>query len=187
VLLPGHSDGASAIVLLRSIARRRFPILLMLSGILGALLWLLGSQNPYTPAGYIANLTKGAVFGKSRYYGVQSGPTSPGRTWLLDGHIHRTTKRHFDPHNIFAGHGGVIDVVNVNDCIVGEPETIATNAMTSVPPVSGTDTGFPSCSTSTRLPALTATTREGKDPPPMGSASTVMTPSVGTTRTNRHT
>jgi hypothetical protein len=31
-----------------------------------------------------ADLTKGAVFGKSTFYGVQRGPTSPGRTWLLD-------------------------------------------------------------------------------------------------------
>jgi regulator of protease activity HflC (stomatin/prohibitin superfamily) len=84
VLLPGHSDGASAIAFLRSIARRRRPILLMLAGIVGSLLWLLGSRNPYTPAGYVGYLTKGAVFGKSRYYGVQKGPTSPGRTWLLE-------------------------------------------------------------------------------------------------------
>ena len=84
MLLPGHSDGASAIAFLRSIARRRLPILLMLSGIVGSLLWLLGSHNPYTPAGYVGYLTKRAVFGKSRYYGVQKGPTSPGRTWLLE-------------------------------------------------------------------------------------------------------
>ena len=56
----------------------------MLSGIVGSLLWLLGSRNPYTPAGYVGYLTKGAVFGQSRYYGVQTGPTSPGRTWLLE-------------------------------------------------------------------------------------------------------
>jgi len=58
-----------------------------------------------------------------------------------------------DVHNVFAGHRGAIDVVNVNDCVVSEPETISTNAMTSVPPVSWTDTGFPRRSTSTRLPA----------------------------------
>jgi regulator of protease activity HflC (stomatin/prohibitin superfamily) len=48
-----------------------------------ALIWLLGSRNPFTPAGYVGYLTKGAVFGKSRFYGVQKGPTSAGRTWLL--------------------------------------------------------------------------------------------------------
>jgi regulator of protease activity HflC (stomatin/prohibitin superfamily) len=47
-------------------------------------IWLLGSRNPYTPAGYVGYLTKGAVFGQSRFYGVQKGPTSAGRTWLLD-------------------------------------------------------------------------------------------------------
>lgn len=48
------------------------------------LVWLLGSSNPYTPAGYVGYLTEGAVFGKSRFYGVQRGPTSAGRGWLLD-------------------------------------------------------------------------------------------------------
>jgi regulator of protease activity HflC (stomatin/prohibitin superfamily) len=47
------------------------------------LVWLVGSSNPVTPAGYVGYLTKGAVFGHSRFYGVQRGPTSPGRTWLL--------------------------------------------------------------------------------------------------------
>ena len=47
-------------------------------------IWLLGSRNPYTPAGYVGYLTKGAVFGKARFYGIQRGPTSAGRTWLLD-------------------------------------------------------------------------------------------------------
>jgi regulator of protease activity HflC (stomatin/prohibitin superfamily) len=45
--------------------------------------WFIGSANPFTPAGYVGYLTKGAVFGQSRYYGVQRGPTSPGRRWLL--------------------------------------------------------------------------------------------------------
>ena len=47
-------------------------------------IWLLGSSNPFTPAGYVGYLTRGAVFGKSTFYGVQRGPTSPGRSWLLD-------------------------------------------------------------------------------------------------------
>jgi regulator of protease activity HflC (stomatin/prohibitin superfamily) len=46
-------------------------------------IWLAGSANPFTPAGYVGYLTKGAVVGRSRFYGVQHGPTSPGRTWLL--------------------------------------------------------------------------------------------------------
>ena len=46
--------------------------------------WLMGSRNPFTPAGYVGYLTKGAVFGRTAFYGVQRGPTSAGRTWLLD-------------------------------------------------------------------------------------------------------
>ena len=46
--------------------------------------WLMGSRNPYTPAGYVGYLTKGAFIGQSRFYGVQRGPTSAGRGWLLD-------------------------------------------------------------------------------------------------------
>ena len=47
------------------------------------LIWFVGSSNPFTPAGYVGYLTKGAVVGQSRFYGMQRGPTSPGRTWLL--------------------------------------------------------------------------------------------------------
>ena len=60
------------------------PADLALSAASSSIVWLLGSRNPYTPAGYVGYLTKGAVFGKSRFYGVQRGPTSPGRRWLLD-------------------------------------------------------------------------------------------------------
>jgi regulator of protease activity HflC (stomatin/prohibitin superfamily) len=49
-----------------------------------ALVWWAGSSNPFTPAGYVGYLTKGAVVGKSRYYAIQRGPTSAGRTWLLE-------------------------------------------------------------------------------------------------------
>ena len=47
-------------------------------------IWLAGSSNPYTPAGYVGYLTKGAVFGQARFYGVQRGPISAGRGWLLE-------------------------------------------------------------------------------------------------------
>jgi regulator of protease activity HflC (stomatin/prohibitin superfamily) len=49
-----------------------------------AVVWLTGSANPFTPAGYVGYLTRGAVFGQSHFYGTQKGPTSPGRAWLLD-------------------------------------------------------------------------------------------------------
>lgn len=51
---------------------------------LSAVIWLFGSRNPETPAGYMGYLTRGAVFGKTKFYGLQKGPTSPGRGWLLD-------------------------------------------------------------------------------------------------------
>ena len=57
-------------------------LFMMGAGVL--LVWLIGSSNPFTPAGYVGYLTKGAVFGHSRFYGVQRGPTSSGRTWLLE-------------------------------------------------------------------------------------------------------
>jgi regulator of protease activity HflC (stomatin/prohibitin superfamily) len=67
---------------------RRFPINLAAFVFLVVLVvpfvWLAGSANPFTPAGYVGYLTKGAVFGQSRFYGTQRGPTSAGRTWLLD-------------------------------------------------------------------------------------------------------
>jgi regulator of protease activity HflC (stomatin/prohibitin superfamily) len=58
--------------------------LLVLVAVAAAIVWALGSSNPFTPAGYVGYLTKGALVGKSRFYGTQRGPTSPGRTWLLD-------------------------------------------------------------------------------------------------------
>jgi len=46
--------------------------------------WLAGTHNPFTPAGYVGYLTRGAVFGRSYFAGVQRGPTSAGRSWLLE-------------------------------------------------------------------------------------------------------
>ena len=51
---------------------------------LAGLVWFVGSRNPFTPAGYVGYLTKGAIVGKARFYGIQRGPISAGRTWLLD-------------------------------------------------------------------------------------------------------
>ena len=70
-----------------SFPREKFvfvSVVTMLGAVTLALfVWFAGSSNPFTPAGYVGYLTKGAVLGQSRYYGVQRGPTSPGRTWLL--------------------------------------------------------------------------------------------------------
>jgi regulator of protease activity HflC (stomatin/prohibitin superfamily) len=68
----------------RSVPIASFGAALLLLGGVATLAWFLGARNPFTPAGYVGYLTKGAVIGKSRFYGVQRGPTSAGRTWLLD-------------------------------------------------------------------------------------------------------
>jgi regulator of protease activity HflC (stomatin/prohibitin superfamily) len=77
-------------VLTRSLAteRARFPFVILvpvlaLAAAASAMVWVVGSSNPFTPAGYVGYLTKGAVVGQARFFGVQRGPTSPGRTWLL--------------------------------------------------------------------------------------------------------
>ena len=51
--------------------------------LVGALILLLGSSNPVTPAGYVGYLTRGAILGHERFVGLQTGPTSSGRGWLL--------------------------------------------------------------------------------------------------------
>ena len=63
--------------------RLRVTVLGITLLLLAAGIWLLGSSNPVTPAGYVGYLTKSAVFGQGRFYGVQRGPVSTGRTWLL--------------------------------------------------------------------------------------------------------
>lgn len=51
---------------------------------LAFIIWLLGTSNPKTEAGYVGYLTRGAIFGKTTFVGLQTGPTSPGRGWLLN-------------------------------------------------------------------------------------------------------
>jgi regulator of protease activity HflC (stomatin/prohibitin superfamily) len=53
------------------------------SGAVALFIWFAGSANPFTPAGYVGYLTRGAVIGRSTFYGTQRGPVSPGRGWLL--------------------------------------------------------------------------------------------------------
>ena len=54
------------------------PVALLAVGV-----FLFGSSNPVTPAGYVGYLTRGALFGRERFVGLQTGPTSSGRGWLL--------------------------------------------------------------------------------------------------------
>lgn len=69
---------------------RELPIPVFIGGLVAVvvvvvtfLIWLIGSSNVETRAGYIGYITKGAVFGKSTFYGLQVGPTSSGKTWML--------------------------------------------------------------------------------------------------------
>ncbi|HMJ64171.1 MAG TPA: SPFH domain-containing protein, partial [Candidatus Binatia bacterium] len=66
--------------------KARSSLATLLAGmlLLATFVWFAGSRNPVTPAGYVGYLTQGAVLGKTRYYGLQKGPTSSGRTWLLN-------------------------------------------------------------------------------------------------------
>ena len=81
-VLPG--DGDPAVRPIRQLLNRVVLPLVLFPLFAGGCVWMTGAHNPYTPAGYVGYLTKGAVFGKSRFYGVQRGPTSAGRTWLLE-------------------------------------------------------------------------------------------------------
>jgi regulator of protease activity HflC (stomatin/prohibitin superfamily) len=77
------SGDGSSLVVRPLILRGALAVLVLFLGAI-SLMWLIGSRNPFTPAGYVGYLTKGAVVGKSRFYGIQKGPTSAGRTWLLE-------------------------------------------------------------------------------------------------------
>jgi regulator of protease activity HflC (stomatin/prohibitin superfamily) len=74
-------------------------------------IWLAGARNPFTPAGYVGYLTKGAVFGQSRFYGVQRGPTSPGRTWLLG--VTNVSITPYTYHEDFTGSDSVMSRDNL--------------------------------------------------------------------------
>lgn len=77
----------------------------------GCFVWLAGSSNPFTPAGYVGYLTRDAVFGRASYYGVQRGPVSSGRSWLL-----HTTNISVTPYTYqedFAGDQAVLSRDNL--------------------------------------------------------------------------
>jgi regulator of protease activity HflC (stomatin/prohibitin superfamily) len=73
--------------------------------------WLMGSSNPVTPAGYVGYLTKGSIFGQSRFYGVQRGPVSAGRTWLL--HVTNISVTPYTYSETFSGDDAVLSRDNL--------------------------------------------------------------------------
>src|SRR5436190_23855131 len=56
-----------------------------LVAVLCGLIWLIGSSNVETPAGYVTYVREGSIFGQAKYVGTQAGPTSSGRHWLYSG------------------------------------------------------------------------------------------------------
>jgi regulator of protease activity HflC (stomatin/prohibitin superfamily) len=74
-------------------------------------IWLLGSSNPVSPAGYVGYVTQGAVFGKARFYALQTGPTSPGRTWLLS--VTNVSVTPYTYHEDFVGPTSVLSRDNL--------------------------------------------------------------------------
>src|SRR5262245_29113555 len=53
-------------------------------GIMLAMIAACGCRNVETPAGYVGYVTQGAVVGKTKFYALQTGPTSSGIGWLLN-------------------------------------------------------------------------------------------------------
>jgi len=85
------------------------PIVVLVGAII--FIWLLGASNPVTPAGYVGYLTQGALFGKARFYGLQTGPTSPGRTWLLS--VTNVSVTPYTYHEDFLGPTSVLSRDNL--------------------------------------------------------------------------
>ena len=83
----------------------------MATMVLALFVWAAGSSNPFTPAGYVGYLTRGAVLGQSRFYGTQRGPTSPGRTWLL--HVTNVSVTPYTYSEDFTGNEAVLSRDNL--------------------------------------------------------------------------
>jgi regulator of protease activity HflC (stomatin/prohibitin superfamily) len=88
-----------------------FLVLIVLGVAASTVVWLVGSRNPYTPAGYVGYLTKGAVFGKARFHGVQRGPTSAGRQWLVN--VTNISVTPYTYNEYFAGDDAVLSRDNL--------------------------------------------------------------------------
>ena len=94
--------------------RRLLPVVVAAAVLLAALLpfiWFVGSSNPYTPAGYVGYLTRGAVFGQARFFGVQRGPVSTGRRWLV--HVDNISVTPYTYAEAFSGDDAVLSRDNL--------------------------------------------------------------------------
>jgi regulator of protease activity HflC (stomatin/prohibitin superfamily) len=91
--------------------RRRFYTrvgLIALAGVIivSVLGWFIFSNNAYTPAGYVGYVTQGSVFGKGHFVGLQRGPTSSGKKWLMNVHNISVTPYTYDEE--FTGDAQVL-------------------------------------------------------------------------------
>lgn len=144
-LLPRMAAGDLPAVPARFLRRSTLAIAVpcLLAGIALAV-WILGSRNPFTPAGYVGYLTRGAVVGQSRFYGVQRGPVSPGRSWLLS--VTNVSVTPYTYSEDFVGDEAVlsrdnlkigfrvhtvwrVDAAKVRDFIEGFSTTVSRNAI----------------------------------------------------------
>lgn len=79
--------------------------------VLCCVVWFVFAANPTSPAGYVGYLTQGAVFGQAKYCGLQTGPTSPGRTWLLS--VTNVSVTPYTNTEEFAGESSVLSRDNL--------------------------------------------------------------------------
>jgi regulator of protease activity HflC (stomatin/prohibitin superfamily) len=92
--------------------RRGVTILVVAAGLLAVLAIFQFMSNPYTPAGYVGYITRGALVGQVKYVGLQTGPTSTGLGWLL-----RVTNVSITPYTYgeeFLGQNSVLSQDNLN-------------------------------------------------------------------------
>lgn len=92
--------------------RRGMSLILAVASLLMVLAIFQFMSNPYTPAGYVGYITRGALVGKVKYVGLQTGPTSTGLGWLL-----RVTNVSITPYTYgeeFLGQNSVLSQDNLN-------------------------------------------------------------------------
>src|SRR5205809_495323 len=70
-----------------------------------------GCGNVQTPAGYVGYVTQGAILGRSRFYALQTGPTSSGLGWLL--HVVNVSVTPYTYSEEFAGDSAVLSRDNL--------------------------------------------------------------------------
>src|SRR5436309_9890680 len=70
-----------------------------------------GCGNVQTPAGYVGYVTQGAILGRSRFYALQTGPTSSGLGWLL--HVINVSVTRYTYSEEFAGDNAVLSRDNL--------------------------------------------------------------------------